>query len=136
MVEPPSPGAETATIERRPVLVFDGECGFCTSCARVLRRIGTRAEIVPWQRADLARIGLTAEQAAAAVRWVEPDGTVRSGHQALAAALRTAGPLARLAGRALTPPGISHLAAPAYRLVAANRGRLPGATPACSSVRR
>ena len=136
MAKLPSPEPEAAATGRVPVLVFDGECGFCTSCARLLRRIGTRAEIVPWQQADLDRLGLSAAEAAAAVRWVEPDGRVRSGHEALAAALRTAGPMARLAGRALTAPGVSRLAAVGYRFVAANRGRLPGGTPACSAARR
>lgn len=132
----PSPGPETATPERPPVLVFDGECGFCTSCARLLRQTGTRAEIVPWQRADLDRLGLSAAEAAAAVRWVEPDGSVRGGHEAIAAALLTAGPAARLAGRAIVAPGVSRVAAAGYRFVAANRGRLPGGTPACSATSR
>jgi predicted DCC family thiol-disulfide oxidoreductase YuxK len=136
MATSPNPRAEPAPSERHPVLVFDGDCGFCTSCARLLRRIGTEAEIVPWQRADLERLGLTAAQAATAVQWVEPGGRVRSGHEALAAALRTAGPLARLAGRSIVAPGISPLAAAGYRLIAANRGRLPGGTPACSAAKR
>ncbi len=41
-----------------------------------------------------------------------------------------AGP-GRIAGRAILLPGISSLAAETYRLVAANRYRLPGSTPAC-----
>lgn len=48
---------------RRPTLVFDGDCGFCTSSARLLERIGPDAEIVPWQRADLDRLGITAVRA-------------------------------------------------------------------------
>lgn len=115
----------------RPLLLFDGDCAFCTSCARVIERIGPEAEIVAWQLADLDELGVTEEQAAAAVQWVEVDGTGCSGHEAIAAVLVAAGPIWRIAGRALLLPGISPLAAKAYGLVANNRHRLPGGTPAC-----
>lgn len=113
------------------MIVFDGDCGFCTSSVQVLERIGPEAEIVPWQLADLAGLGLTEERAADALQCVQVDGTVRSGHEAVAAALESAGWIWRIVGRALTLPGISWIAAKVYRLVAANRHRLPGGTPAC-----
>ena len=116
----------------RPVLVFDGDCAFCTSCARILERIGADAQIVPWQLTDLAELGITEQQANDAVQWVQPDGSVRSGHEAIAAILRTAGPIWRIVGAAILLPGISGLAARVYRLVADNRSRLPGGTPACA----
>ena len=117
------------------MLVFDGDCAFCTSCARLLERIGPKAEIVAWQVADLEELGITPAQAAEAVRWVEPNGTVRSGHEALAAAASSAGQPWRLAGRVILLPGISPLAAATYRLIARNRHRLPGGTPACATRR-
>jgi len=122
----------TPPTPERPVLVFDGDCGFCTTCARLLERIGPRAEIVAWQLVDLERLGVSEEQAAEAVRWVEPDGAVLAGHEAIAAALGRAGRLWRAAGRLLTLPGLSWIAARAYRLIADNRYRLPGGTPACA----
>ncbi|HET6998274.1 MAG TPA: DUF393 domain-containing protein [Solirubrobacterales bacterium] len=116
----------------RPVLLYDGDCAFCTSCVQLLeKRIRPDAEIVAWQFADLAKFGVSEEQAADAVQWVEPNGTVRSGHEAIAAVLSTSGPIWRLFGRILLLPGISWTAAHGYRLVAANRHRLPGGTPAC-----
>ena len=114
------------------MLVYDGDCAFCTSCARLLGRIGADAEIVAWQLTDLAELGLTDRQAATAVQWVEVDGTVRSGHEAIAGILGVAGPIWRLLGRMILTPGISWVAAKAYRLVADNRYRLPGGTPACA----
>jgi predicted DCC family thiol-disulfide oxidoreductase YuxK len=114
------------------VLVFDGDCAFCTTCVQLVeKRIHPDAEIVAWQFADLAALGVTEEQAADAVQWVRADGSVRSGHEAIAAMLSSAGALWRLAGRVLLLPGISWAAARAYRLIAANRHRLPGGTPAC-----
>jgi predicted DCC family thiol-disulfide oxidoreductase YuxK len=117
----------------RPVLVYDGDCAFCTTCVRVLERIGPDAEIVAWQLTDLAELGITEEQAIDAVQWVQIDGTVRSGHEAIAAVLSTAGRIWKIIGRAVLLPGISWMAAKAYRLVAENRYRLPGSTPACAS---
>ncbi len=117
---------------RRAVLVYDGDCAFCTSSAGLLRRIGPDAEIVPWQLTDLASLGLDEARAADAVQWVEADGTIRSGHEAIAAALCASGPAWSLAGRALLFPGLRRVAAGVYRLVADNRYRLPGGTPACA----
>jgi predicted DCC family thiol-disulfide oxidoreductase YuxK len=120
------------TTRTQPALVFDGDCAFCTSSVRVLERTGPEAEIVAWQQTNLDALGLTEEEAAAAVQWVEIDGTIHSGHEAIAAALDSAGGAWMLAGRTLLSPGISPLAAGAYRLIATNRHRLPGGTPACA----
>lgn len=120
------------TARTRPVLVYDGDCAFCTSSARLLEKIGPAAEIAAWQEIDLDQLGLTEEAAAAAVQWVEIDGTARCGHEAIAAALAGADGIWALAGQALLLPRISPFAAFAYRLVAANRHRLPGGTPACA----
>ncbi len=116
----------------RPVLLYDGDCAFCTTCARVLEGIGPDAEILAWQLTDLAELGITEEQATAAVQWLGIDGTVRSGHEAIAATLNTAGRIWKIIGRMLLLPGISPIAAKAYQLVARNRYRLPGSTPACA----
>jgi predicted DCC family thiol-disulfide oxidoreductase YuxK len=120
------------TARTRPVLVYDGDCAFCTSSVHALKRIGPEAEIVAWQQTDLTALGLSEEEAAAAVQWVTVDGAIRSGHEAIAAALGSAGGPWALAGRALLSPGITPIAAGAYRLIADNRHRLPGGTPACA----
>ncbi len=114
------------------MLVYDGDCGFCTRCVHVVERLGPEAEIVAWQLTDLAELGISEGQAADAVQWVRIDGTVRSGHEAIAAMLIAAGKPWRAIGRMLQLPGISWLAAGGYRLVARNRYRLPGGTPACA----
>lgn len=116
----------------RPVLVYDGDCAFCTSCVDFLQRLRPDADIVAWQLTDLAELGLTEQQAADVLQWVETDGTVRSGHEAVAAVLITAGPAGKLLGRTILLPGVSWAAARAYRLVADYRHRLPGGTPACA----
>jgi predicted DCC family thiol-disulfide oxidoreductase YuxK len=116
----------------RPVLLYDGDCEFCRRCVRVLETIGPNAEIVAWQSTDVAKLRITEEQATDAVQWVQIDGTVRSGHEAIAETLNTAGRIGKIIGHMILLPGISWMAAKVYRLVADNRNRLPGSTPACT----
>jgi predicted DCC family thiol-disulfide oxidoreductase YuxK len=112
-------------------LLFDGDCGFCTTTARLAARIAPAARVVPYQRADLAALRVRAEDAAAAVQWVGNDGRVYAGAAAAARLLIAAGRLWAPLGRLLLLPVIRTLAALAYRVIAANRHRLPGGTPAC-----
>ena len=117
-----------------PVLIFDGDCGFCTSSARFLHRwvVRDRAiSIAPWQRLDLDALGVREDQCRAAVQWVGRDGRVLSGHAAIAAALRAGHPVWRPIGALIVAPGLSWLAARVYSWVSAHRYALPGGTPAC-----
>jgi len=116
-----------------PTLVYDGDCALCSTCARFIeRRIPTCAEVVPWQFADLPSLGLTREQAEAAVQWVAEDGTIAAGPDAIALLLRDAGRLWQVPGRLLQSRPVRLAAWPAYRWVAAHRHLLPGGTAACS----
>lgn len=113
--------------------VYDGDCAFCTSCARfVERRVPTEAAVVPWQFADLGRLGLTAEQCEQAVQWVEPGRPALAGPEAIAALLRSSGRAWRVVGRLLQFRPVRALAWPVYRLIADNRDRMPGGTAACA----
>jgi len=118
----------------RPVLIFDGDCGFCTTCARFLQRWVVGADsvsVAPWQRLNLAELGLTEGQCRTAVQWVGQGGQVSQGHAAIAAALRAGHLVWRPVGAMLSAPGLSWLAGCVYSGVAAHRDRLPGGTPAC-----
>ncbi|HET8681438.1 MAG TPA: DCC1-like thiol-disulfide oxidoreductase family protein [Micromonosporaceae bacterium] len=117
----------------RPTFVYDGDCAFCTSCARfVARQVPTPADVVPWQHTDLAALGLTDDQCAAAVQWVGADGRTAAGPEAIAELLRSSHPAWRLVGRLLGLRPALAAAWPAYRWVARNRHRLPGGTAACA----
>jgi predicted DCC family thiol-disulfide oxidoreductase YuxK len=119
----------------RPLLVFDGDCGFCTTAAGFAeRRLGLE-HVEPWQFLDLAALGLTESACEEAVQWVTVDGTVCSAERAVIAALRHAGGGWRVLGAAIGLPGPRHAAAVGYRLVARYRHRLPGGTAACRMPR-
>ncbi|MEU6474452.1 DUF393 domain-containing protein [Streptomyces massasporeus] len=117
----------------RPVLIFDGDCGFCTMSVDVARRlVRPRCETVAWQHADLVSLGVTEERARHEALWVTPTGRVYGGAQAVAKALLSAGGVWSVVGAALTLPPVRWVAHGVYRLVADNRGRLPGGTAACA----
>jgi predicted DCC family thiol-disulfide oxidoreductase YuxK len=113
-------------------LVYDGDCAFCTSAIRLLERLHLTADVViPYQHADLTTLGLTEQQCRDAVQWVGPEGT-SSGHRAVARLLLSSALPWRPLGALLLIPPFSWLAAGLYRLIANNRSRLPGGTPACA----
>ncbi|MCI0686056.1 MAG: DUF393 domain-containing protein [Sporichthyaceae bacterium] len=119
-------------MRQRPVLVYDGDCGFCTRSVRLVERMPTRCEIVAWQFADLDALGATRERAEYEVLWVATDGRVYGGADAVAMLLRDCGGPYVLLGVLIRLPLLRSVARWLYRLVADNRYRLPGGTPACA----
>ncbi|MFC7218027.1 thiol-disulfide oxidoreductase DCC family protein [Streptomyces polyrhachis] len=115
------------------VLVYDGDCGFCTSAVHVAERwIRPRCRVVPWQFADLEAWGVARERAQYEVLWITPGGRVFGGVRAVSRLLRSAGRGWGLLGLLLGVPPLRWLGHGVYRLIADNRHRLPGGTPACA----
>jgi len=113
-------------------LVFDGDCGFCTSSAKWVQRwLAPGAAIVAWQLADLDQLGVTAAEAAHMVQYVDDDRQVSGGAAAFARLLISCGGVLAFGGHVMRLPVIRTIAAAVYRTVADNRYRLPGGTPAC-----
>lgn len=114
-----------------PLLVFDGDCGFCTRAVGWLRVVDRRRviETVPYQRPGVPeRLGMDRSECAASVQWRGADGARAEGadaiNAALAVALDASWPV-RLYGR--TGRAQRRL----YRWVAEHRHQLPGVTPWC-----
>jgi predicted DCC family thiol-disulfide oxidoreductase YuxK len=115
------------------VLVYDGDCRFCTTSVTFLeRRLRPDCSITPWQFADLAALGATRSQAEYEALWITPDGTVHGGAQAVARLLLRAGKGWAVLGALLTLPPFRWVAHGVYRIIANNRDRLPGGTAACA----
>ena len=120
----------------RPTLIYDGDCGFCTTSANWVARRWTGTdppEAVPWQQLSedhVVALQLSDDDLARSAWW--SDGArLEGGFRAVARALMaTRGPWAAV-GRILLVPPVSWVAAPGYRLVARYRYRLPGGPPAC-----
>ncbi|MBD0688644.1 thiol-disulfide oxidoreductase DCC family protein [Streptomyces sp. CBMA123] len=137
-------------VVKDPVLVFDGDCAFCSSCVRWGERFLRQTlasggwESVPFQFADLPALDavagglgeVSAERAEREVLWVTPGGRVYGGAQAVARLLlRTGGAWAYL-GAVLTLAPVRPVAGVVYRWVARNRHRMPGGTAACALPNR
>jgi predicted DCC family thiol-disulfide oxidoreductase YuxK len=115
----------------RPAFVYDGDCAFCSTCARfVNRRVPTPAEVVAWQRTDLAALGLTRAECEEAVQWVGARTT--AGPEAIGDLLVSAGSYWKVLGRLLLLRPVLAGAWPVYRLISRHRDRLPGGTAMCS----
>lgn len=119
-----------------PTLLFDGACGFCTAAVGFLERyVRPRAHVVPWQRANLADLGVTAEECAASIQWITaPSDPVLTQGRAVAAVLRSGREPWQTVGRLMALPGVAKICDAVYRIVAANRRYLPGVTPALASA--
>jgi predicted DCC family thiol-disulfide oxidoreductase YuxK len=113
-------------------LIFDGDCGFCTSTANyIVRTSSVPVTAYAWQLTDVSRLGLTEAQTADRVYLVIGDETF-GGHLAFAYLLFIQRNWALKAiGWLMTVPPLCWLAFIGYRLVARYRHRLPGGTPAC-----
>lgn len=128
-------------------LIYDGDCGFCSTAVRWLTpRIhpATPIDAVPYQWTDLTPYGLTLDAVAAQVHLVTytpsapSDGRTPSDVQTLTGAHAIAGcltrcsnPIYRALGTIITIPWLRPLADTGYRLLAKYRHRLPGGTPTC-----
>ncbi len=120
----------------RPVVLFDGSCGFCTAAARWgERRWPGVADVMAWQHADLEVLGLDGERCATELQFVGSDGGHAGGARAVGRWLRAAGGIWRPLGWLCFIPPTSWLAAGIYKLVVASRSRLPGIEPACRARR-
>jgi predicted DCC family thiol-disulfide oxidoreductase YuxK len=117
------------------LLLYDGDCGFCSSCARFIERhVSAPAGLVPWQFADLDPLGLTPQRCAEAVQWITAPGLPPiAGAPAVAAVLKASTKWYwRVLGRLIDAVGVRWVADRTYRWVAQNRDRMPGGTPACA----
>lgn len=114
------------------LLIFDGDCGFCTTSARwIERRLPEGVRVAPWQILDLDEFALTEHDVTTAAYWVDDAGRAHRGHLGIGRALMAAGGAWPLVGRLIVLPPISWVARPIYALIAKNRHRMPGAGEAC-----
>ena len=107
------------------ILIYDGECGFCTNSAKWARdRFPAPHGIAPSQDfkdADLAAMGLTRADVDRAAWWYVPGEPPAEGAEAISKSLIAIGGRAALLGRLMWLPGVRLLAGVVYRWVASHR---------------
>jgi predicted DCC family thiol-disulfide oxidoreductase YuxK len=123
------------------VLIFDGECGFCTWCAEWADwRLPPGATTMPWQGVDTpSAYGLTREELAEAAYWIDGRGRPHRGHLAVAETFRAIGGVWGIVGDLIRARWVSPIAAGVYEVVSHNRSNLPGGhlgLPASSADKR
>jgi predicted DCC family thiol-disulfide oxidoreductase YuxK len=121
----------------RPVLIYDGRCGFCRrEAARLRRWVEGRVRLESFRDPGVIERhpGLTPEACEEAMQLIEPDGRIRSGAEAIAHTLRLRPALAPL-GWLYHVPVLRQCFDLGYRVVARNRFRLPGEDCADGSCR-
>jgi predicted DCC family thiol-disulfide oxidoreductase YuxK len=110
------------------MLIYDGDCGFCTASARRLEaHLPLGYPVVAWQDLpSLDALGLTEHDVRTAAYWIDVTGQPQRGHRAIAGALIACKGWRALVGRLLLVPPISWLAAGVYWVIAKYRYKLPG----------
>ena len=114
------------------LLLYDGDCAFCTRTAALIPRLHLRLDVKAIGSVDLGMLGVSPARAVRELPYVAANGEVSCGYPAIARALRTGNLALRLLGRVLQLWPLRLLGGDDYRLVAENRQRLPGGTPACA----
>jgi predicted DCC family thiol-disulfide oxidoreductase YuxK len=113
------------------IFIFDGDCAFCSSAARVMRKMTREVTpIKPYQKLDLPSLGLSSELTSKAVYYVR-DGKFLVAADAIAQLLLDSKTIWMIFGMFLKLPLVKNLARVVYYWIAKNRHKLPGGTPEC-----
>jgi predicted DCC family thiol-disulfide oxidoreductase YuxK len=105
-----------------PLLIYDGDCGFCRRwIARWKRVTGARVEYAEYQRAAQRFPEIARAEFEQAVQWIEGDGRVLSGADAVFRLFDFAAESGGLLRRARGLPGFMPVARAAYRFIASHR---------------
>jgi hypothetical protein len=116
-----------------PIWLFDGDCGLCEQGAALIReRIHPPVTMAPYQSVDIAQHGVDEAAVLDGPVLRQPDGTVLVGPEAMGAMLAMSGAPYRALGHVLLAPGLRHVLRRVGPVLYRQRGRLPGAGPACA----
>jgi predicted DCC family thiol-disulfide oxidoreductase YuxK len=108
--------------DHRPLLIFDGECGFCRAWVGYWNALsGERVQYAPYQEVGEQFPQISREEFSSAARLIMPDGEVRSGAHAAFTALAFAPGKRWMLWTYENVPGVSALTEAAYRVIARHR---------------
>jgi lipase maturation factor 1 len=106
-------------------MIFDGDCRFCRRwIARWRRRTKDRVRYLPFQMLGNTSLQVSREVCQDAVQFVDPNGRVFSGADAVVRLFNFGLPGGRLASLICSNPSIIWILRIGYRLVARNREHL------------
>ena len=106
----------------KPLLIYDGECGFCRAwIARLRRATGERVEYAPFQEAAARFPEIPRQRFADSVQLLEPDGRWSQGAEAVFRSLAYAPGRGWLLWFYRRAPGFAPASEACYRFVARHR---------------
>lgn len=123
-------------MSEKQVLIYDGDCKFCQlSLEFGIKHLRTFPQYVAFQKIDPKDFGLTANDVRSQI-WlaqeIPANAVALGGHLAAGAILKLQPSLwLRALGWLATTPPTSWVANLLYKLIAANRHRLPGGSRTC-----
>ncbi|HLI34774.1 MAG TPA: lipase maturation factor family protein, partial [Terriglobia bacterium] len=107
---------------RKPLLVYDGECGFCRFCVDYWRKLTEdRIDYAPFQKVSQDFPQIPLEQFQQAVQLIDPEGNVRSAAEAVFQTLSDVQGYEWLLWLYRHAPGFAPASELAYRFVARRR---------------
>jgi predicted DCC family thiol-disulfide oxidoreductase YuxK len=110
------------TTRSKPILIFDGDCGFCRAwIARWQVYTGDRVDYAPYQEVKDEFPAIPVEEFQKAVKLVEPDGAISSGAKAVLRSLSYAPSKKWLFWLYRSIPGFAPISEAVYRFVASHR---------------
>ena len=115
----------------KPLVVYDADCGFCTTSTMWLSKHGTFDIKAGQFIKDLESMGLNMAMIQEAAHWVVGGERVASGSDAIGKALIARGGPSRILGNIVLSPMVRPAARFVYKRIAKNRHRMPGGTAAC-----
>ncbi len=106
----------------RPLVIYDGDCGFCRAwIARWKAFTGDRVDYEPARTAAARFPEIPAERYAEAVQFVDTDGSVVGGAEAVFRTLATVPGRRWTLGAYRRIPGVAPVTEAAYRFIASRR---------------
>ena len=116
------PDTTSAASEQRPLMIFDGDCGFCRRwIAHWQIMTGDRVAYAPYQEVHGRFPDIPEERFKQAVHLIEPDGAVTSGAEAVFRALHVSGARTWPLWLYRHFPGFGPASRAGYRFVASHR---------------
>jgi len=116
---------QTATERRLPLLIYDGDCGFCKYWLRYWKRLtGDRVAYAPYQEVAAQHPEIPVAEFKRAVQYIAPDGKIASGAEAALLTLSHAGGKGFWLALYRHVPGFAAIAEAVYAFVASHRAEL------------
>lgn len=121
-------------MDKTNLIIYDGDCGFCTTSVRKLRGIlGKKApSAATFQSQQLDLFGLSIAEVQREMKYVDTNGEIWGGASAFMRVFHDAKGIWRLISTFMSLPLVKQSSVVIYRKIAKNRQKMPGATAACA----